>query len=98
VDTKAEFGVEWVLCHRVDVQAELHRLATRPDGPGEPAKILLNSRVVACDPEQGSVTLKDGTVMTADVIIGTSPYLPLHDVTNSSPQAPMESAPPSVPP
>ncbi|KAI5450866.1 hypothetical protein NCC49_002607 [Naganishia albida] len=70
VDTKAEFGVEWVLCHRVDVQAELHRLATRPDGPGEPAKVLLNSRVVECDTERGSVTLKDGTVMTADVIIG----------------------------
>jgi salicylate hydroxylase len=70
VDTKAEFGVEWVLCHRVDVQAELHRLATRPDGPGEPCKILLNSRVVSCDPEAGSVTLKDGTTMTADAIIG----------------------------
>ncbi|KAJ9094993.1 hypothetical protein QFC21_005786 [Naganishia friedmannii] len=70
VDTLAEFGYEWVLCHRVDVQAELHRLATRPDGPGAPCKILLNSRVVTCDPEEGKVTLKDGTVMTADAIIG----------------------------
>lgn len=75
VDTMAEFGVEWILCHRVDVQAELHRLAIRPDGPGEPAKVVLNSRVVDCDPEQGTVTLKDGTVMTAGVIIGTYPVL-----------------------
>ncbi|KAJ9102969.1 hypothetical protein QFC19_004526 [Naganishia cerealis] len=70
VDTKSEFGVEWVLCHRVDVQAELYRLATRSDGPGAPCKVLLNSRVVACDPVEGKVTLKDGTVMTADAIIG----------------------------
>lgn len=36
-----------ILCHRVDVQAELKELAIRPDGPGEPCKVHVNSRVVS---------------------------------------------------
>ena len=59
-----------MLCHRVDLQNELLALATRRDGPGKPCKLSLGEQVVSCDPEFGSVTLKNGMMVTADVIIG----------------------------
>lgn len=59
-----------MLCHRVDLQNELLELATRKDGPGKPCKIELGEQVVSCDAEFGSVTLKNGMMITADVIIG----------------------------
>lgn len=59
-----------MLCHRVDLQNELLDLATREDGPGKPCKLSLGEQVVSCDPEFGSVTLKNGMMVTADVIIG----------------------------
>jgi salicylate hydroxylase len=59
-----------MLCHRVDFQNELLHLATREDGPGKACKLELGEQVVACDPEFGSITLKNGMIVTADVIIG----------------------------
>ncbi|KAJ7923373.1 FAD/NAD(P)-binding domain-containing protein [Mycena leptocephala] len=57
-------------CHRVDVHEELKRLATDPDGVGDPAKLILGSQVVKCDPIEGTITLKDGEIIHADLIIG----------------------------
>lgn len=51
-------------------QNELLDLATRENGPGKPCKLALGEQVVSCDPEFGSVTLKNGMIITADVIIG----------------------------
>ncbi|KAJ7485861.1 FAD/NAD(P)-binding domain-containing protein [Mycena latifolia] len=59
-----------LFCHRVDVHEELKRLATGPDGVGEPAKLTLGAQVVGCDPLAGTITLKDGQVVHADLIIG----------------------------
>lgn len=59
-----------MLCHRVDLQNELLELATRQNGPGKPCKLALGEQVVSCDAEFGSVTLKNGMMITADVIIG----------------------------
>lgn len=64
------FDVTQMLCHRVDLQNELLDLATRKDGPGKPCKLELGEQVVSCDAEFGSVTLKNGMMISADVIIG----------------------------
>ncbi|KAJ7179750.1 FAD/NAD(P)-binding domain-containing protein [Mycena filopes] len=58
-----------ITCHRSDLYNELKRLATG-EGAGSPAQLLLNSKVSACDPEAGTITLSDGETITADVVIG----------------------------
>ncbi|KAJ7692944.1 hypothetical protein B0H17DRAFT_1200265 [Mycena rosella] len=58
-----------LLCHRSDLRTELERLAL---GPGEgPASVLhTSSQVVGCDTEEGTITLKDGRIIQADVVLG----------------------------
>ncbi|KAI6643888.1 hypothetical protein MCOR14_001697 [Pyricularia oryzae] len=56
--------------HRVDLHENLKRMATAPDGPGTPAVIKTKSEVVLYDPETPSMTLKDGTVITGDLLVG----------------------------
>lgn len=41
----ARFGAPWFFAHRVDLHAELRRLATRQDGEGTPAVVYLESGV-----------------------------------------------------
>ncbi|KAJ6561978.1 FAD/NAD(P)-binding domain-containing protein [Mycena capillaripes] len=55
--------------HRSDLYEELKRLATG-DGEGPPAKLRLGSKVLECDPEEGTVTLSSGEVVHADLILG----------------------------
>ncbi|KAF7331348.1 FAD/NAD(P)-binding domain-containing protein [Mycena kentingensis (nom. inval.)] len=60
-----------VACHRRDLHDELKRLATAADAMDErPAELFLGKKVVACDPEAGSVTLDDGEVISGDVVVG----------------------------
>ncbi|POY74198.1 hypothetical protein BMF94_2772 [Rhodotorula taiwanensis] len=67
---RKEFGAPWLLNHRVDLHNELRRLATTEDGPGKPAVIRTASRVAEVqDAETGKVTLADGEVLSADVIV-----------------------------
>ncbi|KAJ7441954.1 FAD/NAD(P)-binding domain-containing protein [Mycena galericulata] len=56
-------------CHRSDLHEELRRLAME-DGDGPPVDLHLGSKVVACDPDAGSITLATGDVFHADVVIG----------------------------
>ncbi|KAJ7785086.1 FAD/NAD(P)-binding domain-containing protein [Mycena maculata] len=58
-----------LLCHRSDLHAELERLALGP-GEGPPAVLHLARRVLQCDPEAGTLTLNDGTVVESDLIVG----------------------------
>lgn len=44
-DTETKFSAPWYLSHRVDLHNELRLLATRDEGPGEPAKIRLSAEV-----------------------------------------------------
>lgn len=44
-DTEQKYGAEFYLSHRVDLHNELKRLATREEGPGSPAQILLRKDV-----------------------------------------------------
>lgn len=63
------FGAPLYYSHRVDLHESLKRLATDPDGPGIPAKVHLKSEVISYDPDGPSMTLADGTVVAADLVI-----------------------------
>ncbi|KAJ7698830.1 FAD/NAD(P)-binding domain-containing protein [Mycena olivaceomarginata] len=56
-------------CHRVDLHEELKRIAIG-EGVGEPVKIKLGCQVMACDPAEGTLTLKDEQTISADMILG----------------------------
>ncbi|KAJ7168628.1 FAD/NAD(P)-binding domain-containing protein [Mycena filopes] len=58
-----------ILCYRTDLHDELKRLAIG-EGVGRPAEIHLNSQVVACDPDAGTITLRDGEIIQSDLVIG----------------------------
>ncbi|KAF8130426.1 hypothetical protein K438DRAFT_1788711 [Mycena galopus ATCC 62051] len=58
-----------MFCHRSDLYEELKRMATG-EGEGPPAKLRLGAKVVACDVEEGTVTLHGGEVVRADLILG----------------------------
>ncbi|KAL2859607.1 putative salicylate hydroxylase [Aspergillus pseudodeflectus] len=64
----ATYGASFFFAHRVDLHSELQRLATA-SGRGSPVEILLRSEVVDYAADQGSVTLSDGSVHRADLII-----------------------------
>ncbi|KAJ6508456.1 hypothetical protein C8R45DRAFT_444051 [Mycena sanguinolenta] len=59
-----------LLCHRSDVYEELKRIAIGSEGDGSPATLRLGTKVVACDVEEGTVTLDSGEVVQADLILG----------------------------
>ncbi|KAJ7126677.1 FAD/NAD(P)-binding domain-containing protein [Mycena epipterygia] len=69
-----------LFCHRSDLHNELKRLALG-EGEGPPAQLHLNSKVVACDPEAGTVTLADNEIIHADVVIGADG---IHSVVRTS--------------
>ncbi|KAJ7306968.1 FAD/NAD(P)-binding domain-containing protein [Mycena albidolilacea] len=58
-----------VMCARTDLHGELERLAIGP-GEGPPAVLRLASRVISCNPEDGSLTLSDGSIVTGDLVLG----------------------------
>ena len=60
---------QWFLTSRIELHSELLRLATSPDGEGEPAKIQTSCGVMSVDVD-GSVVLSDGSSVAADVVIG----------------------------
>ncbi|UPK89255.1 hypothetical protein LCI18_000190 [Fusarium solani-melongenae] len=60
----------WHLVHRVALHERLKRAATGEDGRGLPAILHTSSEVVHVSPERGKITLVNGTIIEADVIIG----------------------------
>ncbi|KAJ4326782.1 hypothetical protein N0V84_002801 [Fusarium piperis] len=60
----------WHLVHRVALHDQLKQAATGEDGPGLPAILHKSSEVVHVSPERGKITLVDGTIIAADLIIG----------------------------
>ncbi|KAF7339247.1 FAD/NAD(P)-binding domain-containing protein [Mycena venus] len=70
-------------CHRTDLHDELKRLAMADDGAGTgpPARLNLGHEVVFCDPAAGTLTLKNGDVHQADLIIGADG---IHSVIRNS--------------
>ncbi|KAL4783604.1 hypothetical protein BJX76DRAFT_357868 [Aspergillus varians] len=63
------YGAPWLLAHRVDLHSELRRLATDPTGLGKPVDLVLRAEVVDYDTETGSITLADGSVHHADLLV-----------------------------
>lgn len=74
MDLKPRFGADCLALKRSDFVEELLRLATSPSAElgivGEPAKMVFCNAVVSLDPEEGVVTLSDGSTASADVVVG----------------------------
>lgn len=66
----SEFGADRILYHRQDLHAALRNAATSQHLPGRPAEILSAHAVKKCDPDEGIVTLDDGEILQADIVIG----------------------------
>lgn len=67
------FGADRMMYHRQDLHAALREAATTmEDGwEGQPAAVIKTAAdVVDCDPAEGTVALKGGEVLRADLIIG----------------------------
>lgn len=62
-------GAPHVFSHRADLHQALKDKAVSTEESGHPVKLLLNSAVVSYDPVEGSVTLQDGSILTADLIV-----------------------------
>ncbi|CAM1505591.1 Fc.00g112280.m01.CDS01 [Cosmosporella sp. VM-42] len=60
----------WEQVHRVALHDRLKKVAAGEEGIGKPATLHTSSQVVSVDPKKGSITLADGSVVKADVILG----------------------------
>ncbi|KAJ7238577.1 hypothetical protein B0H12DRAFT_1137255 [Mycena haematopus] len=58
-----------LFCHRADLYEELKRLAIG-EGEGPPVKLRLGVKVLACNPEDGTISLNNGEVVQTDLILG----------------------------
>lgn len=68
--SKTEYGGDRLIFHRQDLHDSLKSAAISISRSGPPADIRLNSKVVRCDCQNGSVTLEGGEVIEGDLIIG----------------------------
>lgn len=67
------FGADRMMYHRQDLHTALREAATSTTGDweGKPAaEIRTAAEVVRCDPEDGTVVLRDGESLKADLIVG----------------------------
>ncbi|KAK3328902.1 hypothetical protein B0H66DRAFT_6119 [Apodospora peruviana] len=60
----------WHLVHRVNLHDRLKKLATSQDEAGPSAVLHTSSKVIAVEPEKGTIWLANGTEVAADVVIG----------------------------
>ncbi|KAK6429202.1 hypothetical protein LTR95_014649, partial [Oleoguttula sp. CCFEE 5521] len=67
--SKTEYGGDRVMYHRQDLHACLLRAATSKDRAGQPAVIRTSSKVIACEPLEGTVSLESGDQLVADLIV-----------------------------
>ncbi|KAI9925829.1 hypothetical protein MW887_005635 [Aspergillus wentii] len=68
--TKTAYGANRVLYHRRDLHEALKHGATSSECDGDPVTIRVASRVVGCDPLQGTIILESGEYIHADLIVG----------------------------
>ncbi|TIC91087.1 3-hydroxybenzoate 6-hydroxylase 1 [Colletotrichum higginsianum] len=61
-------GSPWYFAHRVDLHQELKRMATTNDG-GPLITFKLRSEVTRYDPEGARFSLRDGTVVSSDLVV-----------------------------
>lgn len=60
----------WVLSHRIGLHNALKKAATSAEGKGTPAILKTSSQVVNVDGESATITLRDGTKVSGDVVLG----------------------------
>jgi salicylate hydroxylase len=65
-----KYGSPCVSSHRVDLHEALMALALSEDSPRIPINLITGARALSVDPVAGSVTVEDGSVYSADLIIG----------------------------
>uniref|UniRef100_A0A0B7KI81 FAD-binding domain-containing protein n=1 Tax=Bionectria ochroleuca TaxID=29856 RepID=A0A0B7KI81_BIOOC len=65
IDFRGRWGADMLMMKRSDFRDEL----MQPGIKGEPAQLLFNTSVIDLDPEAGTVSLADGSVVKGDVII-----------------------------
>ncbi|KAJ5698061.1 hypothetical protein N7462_000066 [Penicillium macrosclerotiorum] len=68
--TKTQYGADRLCFHRRDLHDQLKSAAISPDRAGEPVIIRVATRVVDCDPLEGTVTLDGGEIVAGDLIVG----------------------------
>ncbi|KAL4768214.1 2-polyprenyl-6-methoxyphenol hydroxylase [Aspergillus nidulans var. acristatus] len=68
--TTNEYGASRIVYHRRDLHDALKRAALATDREGEAVEIRVSSRVVHCDPINGTVETEKGERIYGDVIIG----------------------------
>ena len=66
---ESKFGAPYLLSHRVDLHESLREMATSTKGPGKPAQIINGAHIISYDAEAGSVTLANGSILSADLIV-----------------------------
>lgn len=68
--SKTQYGAERIMWHRQDLHAYLKKTATDAEREGQPVVLRTSARVCHCDCDEGRVTVEDGEVLEADLIIG----------------------------
>ena len=68
-EVESTYRAAWYTAHRVDLHEELKFLATRTDDEGFPAEIVTGTEIVAFDALNASITLANGDIRTADLIV-----------------------------
>ena len=62
--------LQGLFCNRKDHREELRRLALGKDGMGQPVNLRRGEKVVACNPDDGTLTLDGGEIVHADLVLG----------------------------
>jgi salicylate hydroxylase len=70
LQSKTQYGADRIMWHRQDLHAYLREMATSTEREGQPAILRTSARVASCDCYGGKVTLEDGEVLEADLVIG----------------------------
>ncbi|OJJ71732.1 hypothetical protein ASPBRDRAFT_125517 [Aspergillus brasiliensis CBS 101740] len=73
LNCREEYGADWLFNHRADLREEFFRLAAAPSAElkvqGSPAAVRYGTKVIDVDVDDGSLTLNNGEVVKADLIV-----------------------------
>ena len=87
------WGAPYFTAHRVDMHDALRSMATC-EGPGIPAELITNAAVESYDAHAGSVTLADGSILRADLVVaadGVHSHANKYVLGHDSPAIPSET-------
>ncbi|KAL6153602.1 hypothetical protein ACJQWK_11281 [Exserohilum turcicum] len=67
---KKQYGADRIMWHRQDLHSHLLKVAKDETRNGPPAVVRTVSRVVDCNCDTGTITLQNGDVLQADIVVG----------------------------